>query len=278
MINESVSYNRAPVVGFGECPIIRPDGIYYGGHKVIQLTGAVDGVGVGDVGDLLAYRQMWEPFIAAHLALWQDLNERLEGIPSASQCPPGLFAESQISPNLSSTMRAYCSALSLSRIHTSTTDPGGILPQWNAWKDKSSAEMVAGAGAMLDWHQKVVMRVGQEYAKDLLQITKTWNIPITLPVIPSFSLQQEIRARIEGAYITTKGVIQILGYSAGDLLGEARDLVDATAKGLTDSAKALPKALNWALIAGAVAVAVVGGALIVYYVPRRPSPPKPASA
>jgi len=34
------------------------------------------------------------------------------------------------------------------------------------------------------------------------------------------------------------------------------------------------KALNWALIAGAVAVVVVGGALIVYYVPRRQPTPR----
>jgi len=43
---------------------------------------------------------------------------------------------------------------------------------------------------------------------------------------------------------------------------------------LAEAAKALPKAINWALIAGAVAVVVVGGALIVYYVPRRQPTPR----
>lgn len=251
----------------GACPVIRPEGIYLDGQRVISL--GLQGFGLGDVGDLLAYRQEWEPFIAAHLELWRNMGALLESIPDAQQCPPGIFSATP-------TTSAFCASLAITRIRTSATDPGGILTQWNQWKDKTSADITAGAATMLAWHQEVVMRVGNDYTKDLLQLSKLWNIPVQLPDLPSFSLQQEIRARIEGAYITTKGVIQLIGYSAGELLGEASDLVQATSKGLTDSAKALPKALNWALIAGAVAVAVVGGALVVYYLPRRPDPPRQA--
>lgn len=261
MMNETLFF------GVGECPIVRPEGIYYGGRKVISL--GLRGVGLGDVGDLLAYRQEWEPFIAAHLNLWRDLNARLEAVSDAKNCPPGIFTAAQVQ-TLSDTLRAFCSALALTRIRTSDTDPGGILTQWNAWKDKSAADMVAGAATFLQWHQNVVMRVGKDYAKDLLQIAQAWNIPVQLPDVPSFSAQQELKARIEGAYVTAKGVVQLIGYSAGELLGEARDLTDAVAKGLTDGAKAIPKALNWALIVGAVAVAVVAGGLIIYYVPRQP--------
>jgi len=260
MMNETVFLGGRQTVGFGACPVIRPDGIYYEGRRVIRL--GMGEVGVGDVGDLLAYRQEWEPFIAAHLALWRDVNALLEGNSAARQCPPGVTA-----PTNDPT--GFCAALQHSRIRISTTDPGGILTQWNAWKDKSSADIVAGATSMLEFHQNVVMRVGGPYTKDLLTIGKIWGIPVQLPDVPSFSMQQELRARIEGAYITTKGVIQLIGYSAGELLGEAHDLVQATAQGLTEAAKGIPKAINWALIAGAVAVAVVGGALVVYYAPRR---------
>lgn len=271
-MNETISLGGASVVGFGECPVIQPDGIYYEGRRVIRL--GMGDVGVGDVGDLLAYRQEWEPFIAAHVALWREVNTLLESVPAAQQCPPGVAAAA-------SDPTGFCAALQHSRIRISTTDPGGILPQWNAWKDKSSADVVAGAASMLAFHQDVVMRVGGPYAKDLLEIGKIWGIPIHLPDVPSFSTQQEIRARIEGAYITAKGVVQLIGYSAGELLGEAHDLVQATAQGLTEAAKGIPKALNWALIAGAVAVAVVGGALVVYYLPKRSAPvqrslPEPA--
>ena len=110
------------------------------------------GVGIGDVGvgvwpaDLLAYRQEWEPFIAAHLALWRHMNELLEGIPDAQKCPAGIFTDSQIQ-NLDPTMRSFCASLALTRMYTSDTHPLGILTQWNAWANKSSAEVLAGAAA-----------------------------------------------------------------------------------------------------------------------------------
>jgi hypothetical protein len=267
MINETLF--------LGECPIIRPEGIYYGGRRVIALDPGLQGVGVGDVGDLIAYRREWEPFIAAHLELWRNLNEVLEATATAQQkCPAGIFTSTQVK-DLDATSRVICTALSLSRARTSTTDPGGgILPQWNAWKDKSSADMVAGAASMLQFHQSVVMRVGGDYAKELLEYSKYFGVPIQLPDLPSFSVQQEIRARIEGAYITTKGVIQLVGYGVGEVLGMAADVAQATAKGLTDTAKALPGAARWVGITLAVAVAVVGGALIVYYVPKHSNEPQ----
>jgi len=270
MINETVSFGGRPVLGLGECPIIRPEGIYYGGRRVIaldpSLNSGLSGVGVGDVGDLLAYRQEWDPYIGAQLALWRNLADLLESLPDTKQCPPGIFTKAQIPPSAN---QEFCSSLSLARIRTSNTDPGGILTQWNAWKDKSSADLLAGASSMLKWHQDVVMRVGGPYTQELIALSKLWNIPLHLPDVPSFSLQQEIRARIEGSYISTKGVIELIGYSAGELLGEVHDMVEATTVGLTETAKGLPKTLHWAGIAAAGTAALVVGALIVYYVPRK---------
>lgn len=254
----------------GECPIIRPEGIYYGGRRVIaldpSLNSGLSGVGLGDVGDLLAYRQEWDGYIGAQLALWRNLADLLAGLPDVKQCPPGIFTKAQIPPGAN---QEFCASLALTRIRTSNTDPGGILTQWNAWKDKSSADLLAGASSMLKWHQDVVMRVGGPYTQELITLSKLWNVPLELPDVPSFSLQQEIRARIEGAYISTKGVIELIGYSAGELLGEAHDMVEATTAGLTETAKGLPKTLHWAGIALAGTAVLVVGALIVYYVPRK---------
>ncbi len=267
MINETVF--------LGGCPVILPgDGIYYDGRRVIALAG----VGLGDVGDLLAYRQEWEPFIQAHLALWRDLNNRFENSPDVTKCPPGIFTKDQIPKNIdpdpaaNAVWRSWCGALALTRMMTSTTDPNGILPRWNAWAGKTSAQILAGASDMLTWLQEVVVNVGGPDKDRLVDIGKQWDIAIQLPELPSFSTQQEVIARIEGAYITTKGVLQILGYGVGETISGAANVTQAVSQGLTDSAKALPKALNWALIAGAVAVAVVGGALVVYYLPRRTEP------
>jgi hypothetical protein len=167
--------------------------------------------------------------------------------------------------------RGFCASLVISRMYVSDTNPLGILPQWNAWKGKSSAEILTGAGSMLEWHQDVVMRVGGPYKDELLKIAELWDIEIRLPELPSFNKQQEIIARIEGAYIAVKGVLQVIGYGVGETLVKAGNMTEAVAEGLTETAKAIPKAVSSPLLwIGVTAVlAVVGGVLIVYYAPRK---------
>jgi len=247
------------MIFLGACPIIRPEGIYYEGRKVISL-------GLGDVGDLLAYRQEWEPFIAAHLDLWRYVNGLLEGIPSAQTCPPGISDPLQ-AVNISE----FCLFLDLTRIRISDTNPGGILQQWNAWSGKSSADMVAGASDMLKWYQSVVTQVAGPYKDELVRIANAYNITLRLPDVPDFSAQQELIARIEGAYVTTKGVLQILGYGAGEVLEGAANVTQATAQGLSETAKGIKGVVTsaWTWIGVAAVLAIVGGALVVYYVPRR---------
>lgn len=252
----------------GGCPVVTPDGIYIEGQRIIRL--GLQGVGLGDVGDLLAYRQEWEPFIAAHLGLWRYLNGLLESVPDAQKCPTGIFDASQIK-TLDATSQAFCASLDLTRIRIDATNPGGILQQWNAWKDKSSADIVAGAADMLKWTQDTVLRVGGPYKAELLQIAKLWGITVQLPDVPSFSTQQEIMARAVGAYVTAKGVIEILGYGAGEALDTATDAAQATAKGLTETAKGVRQTIlnPWLWIGMTTVVALVGAGLVIYYVPRR---------
>lgn len=238
--------------------------VYLGGRPVAL------GLGDGSVGDLLAYRRAWEPFIAGHLELWRHLNEILEQTQIARDiCPAGIFDPSQIRGNRAEA--SLCADLLLTRIRTSPTSPEGILPQWNMWKDVSDTDMVAGAKLMLEWHQNVVMKVGGLMKDDLTRIAALWQIPIRLPDLPPFSLQQEIIARIEGAFLATKGTLKLIGYAAGETLKLAGNTGEAVAEGLSDTAKALPKTVTNPLVwfGVAIAVALVGGALIVYYVPRR---------
>jgi hypothetical protein len=198
------------------------------------------------------------------------LNGWFEANAAAAQCPAGVPSTGL------KNLDEFCAALVLTRMRIGNDPTGGILPQWNAWKDKSSADILAGASTMLSWHQEVVMRVGGQYKDELIDLARRWNLnPPELPNLPSFSTQQEIRARIEGAYISTKGVVQIIGYGIGEELGMAADTAQAIAKGLKDTATSLPNTAKWIGITVAVAAVVVGGALIVYYVPRRAALPKP---
>jgi hypothetical protein len=218
--------------------------------------------------DLLAYRQQWEPFIGAHLNLWRYLNGIFEAVPAAQRCPKVYTAAAVQS--LDAATQQFCATLALTRIRTSATDPEGILPQWNAWANKSSAEILAGASSMLGWHQAVVLRVGGEYKDDLVKIAKLWNITgLELPPVPEFSAQQSVIARIEGAGLAAQGLLQIIGYGTGQALVGAADTAQAVAKGLRDTAKALPGVFGspWTWIGIVGVVAVVGGALVVHYLP-----------
>ena len=243
--------------------------VFLGGRPVAL------GLGDGDVGDLLAYRRAWEPFVAAHLELWREIRATLEATQIARDiCPPGVFDPSQIRGNPAEA--SLCADLLLARIRTSPTSPEGILPQWNMWKDVSSSEMVAGAKLMLDWHQNIVMKVGGPMKDDLVRIAERWKLPIRLPDLPPFSLQQQIISRIEGAFIAVKGTLKLIGYAAGETLKLAGNTGEAVAEGLSDTAKALPKAISnpFVWIGVAAVVVVVGGALVVYYLPRRTSAPE----
>jgi hypothetical protein len=256
------------MIFLGGCPVIRPEGIYVNGRRVIRL-GLEGAIGLGDVGDLLSYRQMWEPFIKAHLELWRDMNARFENSPDVRRCPAGIFKNSDIK-DPDPVWRSWCASLALTRMMTSTTDQDGILPRWNAWANKTSAQMVTGAPDMLKWLQSVVLQVGNSDKDKLLSVAKAWGIDVTLPGLPSFDLQRDLIARTEGAYITTKGVLQILGYGAGETLRSATDIAQATAQGLKETAQDIPRTTRWVAIAGVIVAVIVGGVLITYYVPRHP--------
>lgn len=238
--------------------------VYFSGRRVAAF--GLRGVGVGDVGDLLAYREEWDSFIVAHAALWQYLNGLFESVPEAQKCPAGIFDVSQIQ-GLPLATQAFCADLKLTRILTSDTNALGILKRWNAYKDKSSAEILAGADSILKWYQQVVLDVGS-YKDDLVRIANFWGVTIELPDVPTFSKQQEIIARIEGAYVTTKGILKLIGYGVGQALATAADVTQATAEGLTEAAKQIPKTFRWVAVAAAVTAVVVAGGLIVYYVPK----------
>lgn len=255
------------MIFLGGCPVIRPEGIYVNGRRVIRL-GLEGAVGLGDVGDLLAYRKMWEPFIAAHLELWRDMNRRFENSPDVRRCPAGIFKNADIK-DPDPVWRSWCASLALTRMMTSSSDPDGILPRWNAWANKSSAEMVTGASEMLKWLQSVVLQVGNADKDKLLSVAKAWGIDVTLPGLPSFDLQRDLIARTEGAFVTTKGLLQILGYGAGETLRGATNVAQATAEGLKETARDIPSTVRWVAVAGVIVAVIVGGVLITYYVPRQ---------
>lgn len=271
---------RAPrhgtAVGGGrlsDCPVIRPEGIYVDGRRVIRfgMEGAPP-VGVEGVGDLLAYRQMWDPFVKAHFDLWQYIKELIESAPTAKKCPDGLFSPDQIQ-HLSGVEQSLCASLRLARMYTSNTDPYGIPRRWNAWTGATSADMLVNTRLILKDLQATVMAVGDSYKDELVRIARLWKIEVELPDVPSFTLQQDIIARIEGAFTAAEGVLEIIGYGAGESLKMAGDTAEAVSEGLKETARAVPEAVRSPLVwIGVTAVIAVVGAGVLIYAPRKRRP------
>jgi hypothetical protein len=245
--------------------------IFLGGRAVPGFAlGEPTWLGDGSVGDLLAFREEWEPYIAAHLALWQKMNDLFEGAPAASNCPTGTD-DSTINPNLSPGEHAFCASLLQTRRAISYTDPGGIPYQWNAWRGKTSSEILNGADSMLKQQQSVVEWVSGPMKDTLVKLGQFWKIAIELPDVPSFADQSHVIARIEGAWISLKGVVQMFGYAAGETVKKVGSWAEATAEGLSETVRAIPKAIGspWTWVGVAAVIAVVGAGLVVWYVPRR---------
>lgn len=220
--------------------------------------------------DLLAYRRQWEPFIAAHVALWRYLNSLFESTPAGQGCPAGIDPATLTA--IDPTTQSFCASLMLTRRRIDENNPSyGIPAAWNAWAGKSAADVTMGAPAMLKWLQDVVKSVGGTYTDELLQIAKIWKLDIKLPDVPTFSVQQQIIAQIEGAYVATKGILQMAGYAAGKELIWVDTQTKALAEGLTDTVKEIPKLISnpWFWVGITAVVVVIGGAVFVYYAPRQ---------
>lgn len=250
------------------CPDIRPDGIYLDGHRVIRL--GLQGVGVGGVSDLLAYRKLWDPFISAHYQLWTTLNERLESSVGAQKCPKGLFKPSD-TQHLSVADQSFCAALRLSRMYVSREDPYGIWKRWNYWSGTSSADMLINAKLILEDLQNTVIAVGGPDKDNLVKIARLVDMPIELPDVPEFTVQQALYAQIEGAITAAEGVLEIIGYGAGETLKMAGSTTEAVAESIKETAKAVPEVVKKPITAIGIAavVVVVGAGVLIYYMPRR---------
>ena len=231
--------------------------------------------GVGDASvwpsDLLAYRQMWEPFIRAHIELWRYFQSLFEATPAGKTCPAGVDQSSlnSLDPN----MRAFCSSLLLARLRggdNTQTKPPSISAMWDAWRDKSASDILLGASTMLGQQQDVVRTVAGQYKDELLEIAKFWKIDVKLPDVPTFSTQQRSSRDRGSVHRLRKGFSSWPATRRGTTLQWTATQAAALTEGLTDTVKALPKAISspWLWVGVTAVVVMIGAGMVIYYVPK----------
>ena len=212
--------------------------------------GRATGFGIVTPGDVIAYRQMWDPYVVGvaqgFVQCQTDWNNA-----AAGQSSTGADLAQFASPPDATTLKLWANAQSL--------NAQSIMSMWNAHAGLSDAEIVLIAGGILQDFQNVVKAVGQQYVPQLQRDCPN----IAIPAPPAYSLQSQVIARIQGAGILANGVLQILGIGASGALDTAVSLerwTAATANKIVDTATSW-----WAWAAGAV---IVGGAVAIVYAPE----------
>lgn len=217
-----------------------------------QLGLGKAGVGFGIVtpGDVIAYRQMWDPYVTGVASAFLQCQTDWQNA-AAGQSNTGANLAQFASPPDATTMGLWANAQGL--------NSQSIMNAWNAHAGLSDAEIVLIAGGILRDFQHVVKSVGREYVPQLQRDCPN----IAIPAPPSYDLQAQVIAQIQGAGILANGVLEILGIGASGALDTAVSLGQWTKH---QAEKVIDTATSWwAWGFGAI---IVGGAAAIVYAPE----------
>jgi hypothetical protein len=211
-----------------------------------------DSTGLGFVApsDVLLYRNMWNDYV-------------LDTIRVASACATSYASLAQNEQNADA--KAAESAMSVSLQKTSDD----LLALWNLYANQTDDFIVANGGSIVQQYQQAVVTAGsvrQTLVGDKCPMTYIDANNNIVPAVagPDTGLQVKVISRIEGLGILAKGILQIIvGTAEGavHVVGSAADWAD---KQTSKLANVLSEPWPWIAV-----VAVVGGGLAFYYVPRR---------
>jgi hypothetical protein len=147
------------------------------------------------VGDVLAYRRMWDPYVLsvarALLAAGDAWEHRSPGI-NENILSPAAAGNPKTFDRIAAAYRQYAQDL---------------MSSWNAHAGLPSQDIFLQSSAILADEQAVVDRIGSFYLPQLRR-----DAPgLSLPDPPSFDLQRSVVAELEGAGIAAKGILHIVG-------------------------------------------------------------------
>ena len=285
MMNEKISRGGRQAVGFGECPVVRPEGIYYQGRRVIRL-------GVGDIG-----------CSGVNLDEWKSQN-RVKLYPG--QRIRWIFARSTDDKASLDDIRAQAEgSLGTASVFQKWFDPVALLPGDLTETEAGKIDnlRVLGTGT-----REAMIAAGQAAGLTISQRAEDIPGPIFVRLPKIYVLVEFVYRGTQNsmpwpvyddAVIARKWCPTEAQWGLSIAFGQGSDAAkvpketslsnpstytplpssetiaktaDELAKKAADLAGEIPKALNWALIAGVtVAVVAVGGA-IIYYAPRRSTP------
>jgi hypothetical protein len=193
-------------------------------------------VGFGAIttpGDVLAYRNLWDPYVVGTL---QGINQCGDVLLAVSANPPaGISAQTLVDMG--------------NNYHDLATK---YLAEWNQFAGLQDIDIVAQGGLILTTFQDIVQRLGKLRADPSFS---TYCVS-KMPDPPSLDVQKAVLSRIEGLGILAHGVLQFFVSSETEGL---KVVASDVGKGAKDVIKALP--IPWYVWVGA-------GLAVVWIVPK----------
>jgi hypothetical protein len=148
-------------------------------------------------GDVLAYRNAWQPYVFASIAQMSLCAQAIDNI-LASDPQGGVY----------DIFRGEAQAL-----HQAADGNGLILQWWNKFAGMTDDQIVAGAADILRGHQTTVIEVNR-----LRNVAIEFGCTQGWPDPPSYFDQLRIIDRIEGLGILAKGELSIAGKAANQFV------------------------------------------------------------
>jgi len=157
-------------------------------------------------GDVLSYRQLWDPYVMGTLRALSDCADALDIV---AKSPPQGFTGDE----LTQLATAYRNTV------TKT------LAQWNQFAGATPADILAQAGTMLQAYQSVVTDIGKMREDPNFSRFCPGNFPDP----PTVSAQKAVIAQLEGAGLTAQGILQLFTQSVTKGLQVAAQTAGQTA-------------------------------------------------
>lgn len=284
-MNETIFLGGRPASGFGpglgECPVIRPEGIYYEGRRVIRLgLGAATTPTVTWVAWYNSHGDDQSSFDEAAAALDTTVAPGIEQTPEQKQNYIDFFGGSD---DEKAALRNYVATGGRAALFAKPAKNYGTTPIAVVKPSGTGPITSAPGGVTLHpgtYTYSNVTGTGEgfdEWVQANAKTVKNTVVQTSASVLPGGVSYYTDNLLV--VYQDTLWPSSLTGLPTW--LPPGTDPVKYWGK-VTPPAKPdfswIPspqESLNWALIAGAVAVVVVGGGLVVYYLPKRSALPPP---
>jgi hypothetical protein len=200
-------------------------------------------------GDVLAYRKMWDDFVMGTARAALACADAWDAAAAGKTPTTAINTQQFARPPDQTTLKIWADS--------QRQNADSIVSSWNLYADTPDWQLVVQAGDILRHFQHTVLRVGQYYQPQIVKDCPA----LTLLAPPSFDLQQQTIARIEGLGILAHGVLQLIGIGASGALDTLGSIGSAATKVVTDVSSAVgafASPLPWIAIAAVAAVVLLG--------------------